>query len=395
MESFSTDINLSWISKQAFLSFEWQISDTSDFKKIIAFDRVTQNTIKSPQLKAGNYFLRVRGFLDEDKAGPWSHSQSWKISVSEKKYLPLELITKNIKFNPMQAQRQPSSLQNPVLSWKKHPNAKSYLIETSKTRDFKQKAVFESPSTQWNWSKYNLGTHFFRVFAKGTTDIESPSSEIGTLKVDVSNPELTPIPKIVKESEIIGSIPPKIEVPMAWTPIPFANKYLFEFDKDSSFKKPVQRQITSNSETIELPEPGKYHARVIAYQNNQPITGYSKVELIEYEYHAQLAPPKLQEPGNSVNIFLQKDIEPLIWLVWTADPRSIGYELEISANPEFSKIVMRKKVNESRFLITTRIPLATIYWRVKALAPKNDATSNWSETWVFTLMSKTNENFFQ
>ncbi len=395
IENFSTDINLSWISKQAFLSFEWQISDTSDFKKIIAFDRATQSSIKSPQLKAGSYFLRVRGFLDEDKVSPWSNPQPWKISVSEKKYSPLELITKNIKFNPMLAKRQPSSIQNPVISWKKHPNAKSYLIETSKTRDFKQKIVFETTTTQWNWLQYNLGTHFFRVFAKGTTEIESPSSDIGTLKVDISNPELTPTPKIVKESEVIGSTAPKVEVPITWTPIPFANKYLLEFDKDSSFKKPIQRQVTSNSETIELPEPGKYHARVIAYQNNQPITNYSNAELIEYEYHAKLAPPKLQEPGNKVNIFLQKDIEPLIWLVWSNDPRSVGYELEISANPEFSKIVMRKKVNESRFLITTRIPLTTIYWRVKALGPKDDSTSGWSETWIFTLMSKTNENFFQ
>ncbi len=393
---FSTEVALAWSSRSKYLVYEIQVTDNEKFENPIISTQSEGLNLKTTPLKAGKYYSRLRGKIAENKYSAWTTPIAWTIYVNEKKAIALELLNKNINFNPSQIGRNPSSLPNPVISWRKYPEAKKYLVELSKTPDFKDKIESETQNLQFKWSKYQLGNYFYRVTAKDAKSVLA-KSELGTVKVSVSNPELNPPQKIHIKSDQAGAKAPEKSVPLSWTRVPFANKYILEVDKNPDFKKAMKKEVTTNSGSINLSEPGKYHARVIAYDSSQPITGYSNIQPVVYNYSARLSPPNAEEPRNKVNIFLQQDIEPLIWLVWVKDPRAIGYEIQVSTSPNFpsSKLIINDKATDSRFLIKTKIPIGPIYWRVKAIAQKSDETSSWSDARVFTLITKKNENTFQ
>ncbi len=401
-KDFATATTLSWSSVATYGEYEWQLSDTPVFTAVAASQKTKQTSVKLEKLKAGIYYARVRGLLPNEKRGPWSEARNWKVSVTEKRAAPLELITKNIIFNPVQAQRNPAAVQAPSVNWKGLADAKTYLIELSKTKDFKVKETFETESLQWNWTQYKVGNHYFRVWAKRTQGRTSLPSEIGSIKVILSVPEISPLTKIFEKSEKIGMPAPPKNVNLTWTQIPFAKTYLLEVDKDPAFKAPIKREISSNTEQFELPKPGQYHARVRAYdENQQALTDYSPPQTIVYEYRTQLAAPTLEEPRHEVNVFLQKDIEPFLWLVWSKDPSAVSYEIEVASDKDFKRIIIKDKVitdkdnNVARYLIRRKIPLGPIYWRVKAIAPVREDSSDWSRPWLFNLLFKINENSFE
>lgn len=394
--AFTSEIDLSWTSRYQYPTYEVQVADNEKFDNPILSSQYNLSSTKSPPLKAGKYFARIRGLTNDNKKSLWSETLYWVISVTEKKSLALELINKKINFNPMQAARGPSSVTVPVISWKKYPNTKTYLVEISKSQDFNNKFTQETQTTQLKWQKYGLGNYYYRVSAKDEkTKQILATSEIGSIKVVVSNPELKPIAKISIKSDKAGTAAPNKVIPVTWTSVPFATKYILELDKDPSFKKPVKQEINTNKAELNITEPGKYHARVIAQDATQPITGYSNTESIEYSYSARLAPPEAEEPRDKVNIFLQQDIEPLIWLVWVKEVKAIGYEVEVATDAKFKKLLLKDKTKDARFLIKNKVPMGSIYWRVKAISQNPNESSDWSPARVFTLLTKTNENFFQ
>jgi len=397
IDDFTTQVDLAWTAKPIYESFEWQMANDANFEKVLSEGKISRGPVKSPKLKIGHYYARVRGYMKNTNPGPWSEVRNWAIAVNEKKLSAPELVTKTIKFNPMQAKRTPSSIPSPAVVWKKVPVAKKYLIEVSKNRDFSNKQNFETDSLQWNWTKFKPGQHYFRVYAQESASVKSGPSETGTIEVTLSNPSLNRLTKIYERSPVPGATAPPHNLPLKWTAVPFANKYIVQFDKDPKFKKPLTREISSNSGAVELPDPGQYHVRVQAMDESaKPLTGFSNTESVVYEFRANLAAPSLQEPRHKVNIFLQKDIAPLIWLVWKPDPRAVGYELEVASDPEFKQMITSgKTTTETRFLIKNKLPLSSIYWRVKTIAKEVQDSSNWSETRKFVLMFQKNENFFQ
>jgi len=394
-DAFKAPVDLSWQSAPQYKSFEWQISDSNDFNKILASGISQRTAIQSPPLPGGSYSARVRGQLEDNKTGPWSEIQNWKITATEKKFFPVELITKKINFNPVAAERNPAALQSPSLSWKSFPNAKSYVIEISKDKNLKNKLSFETTETAWTWDKYELGNHFFRVIAKTKNQKPSLPSEIGFINVNLPNPEIEPIPEIYEKSDKMGEPAPAKVVSLKWTKIPFASKYVLEIDSNPAFKKPITREISSNSSSFELEKPGKYHARVQAFNQNEPLTSFSNPQNIVYDYRTHLAVPTPIEPNNNVSIFLQKDIELYLWLSWKNDPLTDHYELQIATDKNFTKILIHKELKETRFLIKDKIPLGRIFWRIKSIAKNPEDSSDWSPPQIFNLIFKTNENYFQ
>lgn len=389
---FTTEVKLGWNSPTDYPEYEWQLSNNENFDSPLASDKTSKNLVQVPQLKAGIYFARVRGLLPENKFSAWSSSRQWKISINEKKPAPLELITKEVNFNPVQAQRNPAAVQRPSVLWKPLADAVSYRVELAKTKNFKDKEIFETAQPQWDWANYKAGNYYFRVWAKRSNRRASIPSDIGSLSVILSNPEISPVAQIFEKSEKIGVPAPPKNIKLNWTQIPLANKYVLEIDKDPTFKAPIKREISSNSDQVELTKPGKYLARVRAYdENSQPLTDYSAPQSIVYDYRTQLAAPTLEEPRNQVNIVLQKDIEPFLRLVWAKDPSAVSYEIELAADKEFKRIIFREKAQDAYFLIRRKIPFGSLYWRVKANAPVPEDSSEWSKPWIFNLIYKSNE----
>lgn len=68
-----------------------------------------------------------------------------------------------------------------------------------------------------------------------------------------------------------------------------------------------------------------------------------------------------------MTVFLQKEIEPFIWLNWDSTTDKKDFELEIAFDKGFKKIHTRQKLSESKFLIKTKLPLGKVYWRVRQI----------------------------
>ncbi|MBC7371755.1 MAG: hypothetical protein H7326_09325, partial [Bdellovibrionaceae bacterium] len=118
-----------------------------------------------------------------------------------------------------------------------------------------------------------------------------------------------------------------------------------------------------------------------------------------YVYRKILKTPVLVEPYDKTTVFLQKDMEPFIWLEWNPVERAEKYQLEASASPDFSNPIVRLDLTETRFLLKEKMPYGKLFWRVRAIAPgerEPASNSGQSSDWAnreFILYHQRNRGF--
>ena len=113
------------------------------------------------------------------------------------------------------------------------------------------------------------------------------------------------------------------------------------------------------------------------------VSDFSNTQDVSYIFRITLKSPELIEPYDKTTVFLQKDMEPLIWLEWSAVPDAKGYLLEVATTPDFSKIVISKDLKQTRHLIQQKVPYGALYWRIKAVANDELMSSEWAERQFF------------
>ena len=94
-----------------------------------------------------------------------------------------------------------------------------------------------------------------------------------------------------------------------------------------------------------------------------------------------LAAPELVSPADGsatedqMPTFDWDDVEPIY---------EVNYTLRVATDPGFSSIVINQTgLDESEYTPTTNMSYDTYYWKVKAMV--GNYTTNWSETWSFTI----------
>lgn len=383
-----------WQASPLLKKFSWQVSTDPDFHNIISENETPKHGVQTPRLNAGTYWVRVKGEADSRRSTPWSTAVPFNLKDPVvKKTSDLErpiLITKNIKFIPPGKDRNPASPHSPQIAWKPVLKTSGYQVEISKNPSFRGAEKHNVASTDILWSKYRPGSYYFRVFAKDSSGALSLPSETGTMIVDPSKLYLNPLRTIVNTNQ------GPVEAPVTWSEVPEAASYIVQFDNHKTFESPVTFNYKSNSGKIKLPEPGRYNVRVQAKDAaGQPISEFSNVEQILYAGKSLLLQPKPLEPFNQASIFLQKNIEPYLWLEWQQVKGATGYRVEISDTADFSRILLSETTPGNRFLIKKRVPLGKLFWRVRAESPTLEDFSDWAEKREFTLYQQKNETFIK
>lgn len=301
------------------------------------------------------------------------------------------LVTKNVEFTvPTAAERSLASAPSPQLKWSLVEKVKSYQLEISKDSNFGEAEKYEVTANETSWPQYQPGKFHYRVIARGINGLQSEPSDTGLIDVTVGKLTLSSI----KPISAIGKTPSPMEAPISWTEIPFAKSYLVQMDKEQNFSKPHQLAYAVNGGKLPIATPGRYNVRVQALdKDNKPLTSFSNVEEALYTFRSPLDSPVLTEPFNNASIFLQTEMEPFIWLEWKAVKEAISYSIEISDKEDFSRILISKTMNKTRYLVKNRVPLGKIYWRVRANAKDKLETSLWAEKREFTLYHQKNETF--
>jgi hypothetical protein len=386
---------ISWEADARLVSFQWQLGKTAEFVEILSEKTLNEKTLTTPNLRQNTYFTRVRGFDKDKRPSQWSqvHAFNFEIRPEEKPPAP-RLAEKHLHFSiPKLEGRAPSADTSPQMAWSKVDAAKIYHWEIAKNARFVGAQTTDTPKTTATWTQYKPGKYYFRVFAQSELGQNSEASETGVLEVYDDAPVLNPIPLIfVYETNILAEAPPQT-ARIAWTPTPAAKSYLVQFDKTEDFQNPVQLEVNTTESALSLPQPGKYFVRVKALnESSQDMSPFSNIQVAKYVFKKILKAPVLIEPYDKTTIFLQKDMEPFIWLEWGVVPDAASYNLEISTTADFAQKVISKTVTNTRFLVKEKLPYGNIFWRIKAVSEDPSISGDWS-TRQFMIYHQRNNGF--
>lgn len=380
-EGLQSSTDITWTADTRPVKFQWQLSKTAEFSENLSEKTLVEKTVTTPSLHQGTYFTRVRGVDKDDRPSPWSKVHVFNFEVANETKPPApRLVEKRIRFQiPKLEGRAPSAATSPQLAWTTVDVAKNYRWEIAKNARFAGAQASETPNTKIAWTQYKPGKYYYRVFTRTELGQSSDASETGVLEVFGDAPILNPIPSVLVKNNDIRAQAPAKEAQASWSPILDAKTYLVQMDKAEDFANPTQVEVNSTESSITMPEPGKYFVRVKALnESSQDMSEFSNVQTVDYVFKRTLKGPELIEPYDKTTVFLQKDMEPLIWLEWSSVPDTEKYVLEISTKEDFSNVVISKSMTTTRFLVKEKIPYGNIYWRVKAVPQDESLSSDWS-----------------
>lgn len=388
-------LTVTWEGHPRHLRYHWQISEDQDFHKIVAEKTLRETQIRTPELHSGTYFTRVKGFDKEQHPSPWSAVHAFNFEVTQEPKPPAPLLTeKNLRFTiPKLQNREPSAAPVPQMSWTKVDVAKNYRWEIAKSPRFADAQAAKVAETKIAWNEYKPGKYYFRVFSTTPLGQNSDPSETGVLEVYGEAPVLNPVPATLVKETNLDAIPSPQEVEVQWSPISSASSYLLQWDEKPDFSEPQEQVVNSTQAPILMNTPGAYHVRVKALnENSEVISEFSNVQQAIYTFKKTLKAPQLVEPYDKNTIFLQKDMEPWVWLEWQAVSEATNYQLEVSTKADFSQLILTKTLNETRFLVRKKIPYGLIYWRVRALGFDESLNSEWAQR-QFLIYHQKNSGF--
>jgi len=394
-EGLKATADIVWTADERPVRYQWQLSKSAEFTEILSDKTLTEKLAKTPDLHQGTYYTRVRGYDKEDHPSPWSKIHPFNFEVTNEAKPPAPRLVENrIRFQiPKLEGRAPSAATSPQMAWTNVDVAKSYRWEIAKNDRFAGAVSAETPNTKVAWTQYKPGKYYFRAYAKTALGQSSAPSETGVLEVFGEAPILNAIASVATKIDDIRAVAPPNQSRASWSPIPDAKTYLVQVDKSEDFANPALLEVPATETSIPLPEPGNYFVRVKALnESSQDMSEFSNVQPVTYVFKRTLRAPELIEPYDKTTVFLQKDMEPLIWLEWGSVPDSEKYEMEVSLKADFSSPVISKDLKATRFLVKEKIPYGTIYWRVRAVSEDANLSSEWSQR-QFIFIHQRNDGF--
>lgn len=389
-----TYTNLDWKTLGPIQETLVEISANPDFGILDSVIKTKNKSSGVPMsLPNGKYFVRLKGYDNNRNLTATSSVHTFEISDIKRSMLPPPLlITQNIQHTDNQQ-------TPPLIAWEGVEQAEKYRVEISRTPRFEKVSQTETASSKLAWPGIQSGSYFFRIYSLRQKEVSMPS-EIGTIEVSTTAPQLLPIAPLTVRSEKSNVGVQKI--PVKWIhDSKSAEQYRVEISKDGTFRDarilPSKRSLAS----VAVNQPGEYFVRVFASDEmGQPISPSSNIERMRFDLKNLLPAPELIRPFNDTTVFLQSDDNPYLWLTWKPVTDAEYFLIEISKDPDFKTVIETSRAPASqekfhRYLMAKRIPYGKYFWRVKSISEKEGIDSNWSQANKFYLLHKKKEIFFE
>jgi hypothetical protein len=392
------NLDMQWSSQWA-LAFEWQLDTDNKFQSLMDQGLIESSdkiSIKKPN--PGVYFARARAKKTKEPEEilwtPWSPIATLTVEAPPLSSLPAPIPTQlkiAVSLNSTDP-RSPAAIPPAKVSWRKVARADSYIVEVSDGPDFSVAKKFVTKNLSQNFDQYTGRRHLARIRSQSRSGIISPPSSLIEINLELPKPQLKSIPNRLAKSDNPEAKAPPQNLQAVWSPVPFTKQYRFEISKNHKFQPAQVFESQTSQIPFKIHEPGLYYARVKPMDPHQDqIASFSNVVQFEYVYKSTLRAPALAEPLNLATVFLQQDLEPFIWLEWKTDPAAIKYEIQVSNDSNFKKVLFNSVLEKNRFLVKEKLPFGPIYWRVRAHAKTAEQNSKWSTVRVFNLVHKKNE----
>ena len=256
------------------------------------------------------------------------------------------------------------------LKWHRQAAHDIYLVQISKTNDFKNPVVNLPSHTKSEFSLEDLEhntQYYWRVLVNHAIE-PSGWSAVRNFTTTFETPTLNkPANELLNVS---------IPAAFSWSSAINVNTFTIQISETFDFKNIVYEKddITlKNIEVSSLTNGRDYYWRVRAKKDNT-FSDWSEI----YTFTTQLKSPKLTSPTNN-----KIDVQLSSSLTWELTELNINYVLQISQTSDFSNLVMDTILNSQNNFPINKLELAsTYYWRVKA--KRNESESAWTNPWMFS-----------
>ncbi len=204
------------------------------------------------------------------------------------------------------------------LAWTRVPCAKRYVVEAwHETPDH---ATLEAAEPGLSFKPAGVGEYRFRVAAKDDKGNQSEWSAEGSFKVRL------PPPTAPRES-IGGQSPSGHEVEFSWTEAAGATSYVVEVASSDAFNRPTEVPATEIIARVVL-KPGRYFWRVCGRDASGHPSFPSEVRKFTVA-DSKLPPDSVALTFPLADSVLDRPLDGLVGIAWTASASAVGYELEI------------------------------------------------------------------
>jgi hypothetical protein len=269
--SVTVPFTMSWSAStdpSGIAAYNWQVSATSTFAKI-----VRQNSVTAPAtqdavsgLATGSYFWRVQAISNDFAASPWSTARRFTVTGAGAGLPATPTLNQprgGTSFHPWESFG---------MSWSSVPGAVKYRLEASKDSAFPVNGVvftWESPtpSTEILITTVDRGAYTARVFAVDANGTFSMPSNLINFTIAFNAPIAAP-PTLVSPT---GGVSDPLPVTFTWNHVinPQSSGYYLQIARDSAFSQIEQDIPFLNGPTytvVQLPTAGPKFWRVSSFQ---------------------------------------------------------------------------------------------------------------------------------
>lgn len=276
--------DLGWEQVAEAASYQFQLSEDVNFRKIKVDSQVEKNSISLPALAPGKYYWRVRvKKKGENSFGPFSDTGSANISA----LAPISTALTSISF----AANQTPEFR---LQWKNQSlyNSKNFVLETSGQADFSSFKTHKLSTSaliipalagekQLYWRVVNADKEYKAVGEVSSIFSQQLIYQTKAEKIKIIFPANNYIFYYSLRPEFEGQ-----RINASWTPLKDARKYILQLGKDKNFKE-LYHERTSSDVTLDympdvIKDPTSYYLRIRAVLANEGFSDWSDVHFISH-----------------------------------------------------------------------------------------------------------------
>jgi len=348
IEETSRRPDFEWSSVRGGANYQIQVDDQQDFSSP-EYDSTSATTTQtsSRALKQGIYYWRVRAISRFKKAGSWS--ETWSFTISIPPAAPALI-------NPTNGFKEESTV-TPSFEWNGVENAVRYQIQVDDNEDFSSPEYITAEDNTGRTIDNALaqGIHYWHIRALNQYDTPGDWSETWsfTISIPPAAPTLINPTNSFKEE---GTVTPSFE----WNGVENAIRYQMQVDDNQDFSS--LEYVTTEDNTARTIDAAL--AQGIHYWRVQALNPYDTPgdwsETWSFTISIPPSTPNLLEPAIGQYIYINN-----LTFKWQNTANTHSYELQVDNNPNFSSPVF----DGSTFFSSQTPPgfaQGQYYWRVRA-----------------------------
>lgn len=364
---------------------EVEISESQNFKNILAKESVMANKATLPKLSPGTFFVRARTQKGQTTSA-WSSPTEFSVTPAEEE-AQIGALTSPQFTNPkilwnLDAQNQVT------LTWKPVLGADQYHLEVYRGTDPEKPIVsLSTRQTSYVLESAFSAELFFRVQTQAIDGEMGEWSEKGLVRVYAQAPQVFAVPEIedVKRSPADQGDAKTVKLNWKRTPKVFA--YQTEYATDPLLTKPQLQVVRRPASEQVLPQSGKYQFKVRSLAlDGTPVSEWSDQQHISYVLKSPLTMPVLVEPWDNASLIYQSSAVTPLWLSWRPVENALAYRVQVSRTVDFTKLTLdQEAIDKVHLWVPGPLASGKYYWRVQA--KRRTWVSYWSQPTEFHIFT--------